>query len=143
MASECPALYGRLERVDGDRDSGRLERRDDRLEPPDLLVRRHRSRTRVAGCRAEIDGVCAVGDERERVGDRGLRIGMTAARGKRIFGKVDDSEDPRRGQITPSFASWASSSSVRPSTPLYTASLSAPSAGAPRATSADVREKRG
>jgi hypothetical protein len=36
----------------------------------------------IAGRCAEIDGVCAVADERERVFDRALGIGMTAARGK-------------------------------------------------------------
>jgi len=143
MAIEGPGLHGRLERVDRHRDAGRLQRRHDRCQPADLLVGPDGLRIRVARRCAEIVGVCAVAREAERMGDGRVGIQVTAAARERVLGQIHDPEDSAARQITPSRASSRMSSSPSPRRPLYTASLSAPSAGAPRSIRPGVREKRG
>ena len=85
MASECPALHDGLEGVDRHLNAFALERGHDGIEPANLFRRLDCSRTWVAGGCADIDGICAIAYELERVSDRALGIGMTAACEKRIL----------------------------------------------------------
>ncbi len=143
MACESPLLHGRRERVDRDRDAFALQRGHDRIESRDLVRRFHGLRTWVAGRCADVNGICAVADELQRVRDGGVGVGVATAGGKRILGQVHHPEDSTRRQMTPSDASASSSASPSPRRSLYTLALSAPSTGAPRTTRPGVRENRG
>jgi len=143
MACESPLLYGRRERVDRDGHAFALQRGHDGVESRDLVRRLHGARPWIAGCCADVDGICAIARELQRVRDRGVGVGMTTAGGKRILGQVHHPEDSTRRQMMPSAASSSSSASPSPRRPWYTAPLSDPRIGAPRTTRPGVREKRG
>ena len=143
MACESPLLHGWRERVDRNGNAFVLQRGHDGIESRNLFGGVHGTCARIARRRTDVDGVCTVARELQRVGDRRVGVGMATAGGKRILGQVHHPEDSTRRQMMPSAASSSSSASPSPRRPLYTAPLSDPRIGAPRTTRPGVREKRG
>ncbi len=99
-----------------------LQRRDHRLEAPDLLRGVDPRPVRIARLRPHLDDIRPFRDERAPLLDRRARVEVAPAVGERVRGDVQDADDDRQAQLTPhgtlrGGASLAPISSVSAGTP--------------------------
>ena len=94
LMSEAPACDGRLGHillggVDGDPDLAG-QRLDDRQDPTQLLVDRHRIGPRPGRFTAHVDHIGPLFDQDPAPGDGPVAVGPQAAVGERVGGDVED-----------------------------------------------------